>query len=114
MLKPAYLEVMNSIDKRGHIDQDLRSRYIVVIAAAKRARQLIDGAEPLVESPIKKDISIAVQEIYQNKLEVYPMTPEQIEAMENGEDDNKKVNVGEMVSENQAEESFESKAQEEI
>ncbi len=84
MLRPAYSEVMSSIDERGHISQDLRSRYIVVIAAAKRARQLIDGAEPLTSAKVTKDVSIAVKEIFENKLEVSPMTQEQIEAMENG------------------------------
>lgn len=105
MLRPAYLEVMDSIDKRGHIDQDLRSRYIVVIAAAKRARQLIDGAEPQTNSVIKKDVSIAVQEIYQNKLDISPMTPEQIEEMENGEEleADSKLEDEEVVTENVAE-----------
>lgn len=82
MLRPAYSEVMDSIDERGHITHDLRSRYIVVIAAAKRARQLIDGAEPLTNAKITKDVSIAVKEIFENKLEISPMTPEQVEAME--------------------------------
>ncbi len=84
MLRPAYSEVMDAIDERGHIDHDLRSRYIVVIAAAKRARQLIDGAEPLTKSKIKKDVSIAIKEIYENRLEISPMTEEQI-AIQNGE-----------------------------
>ena len=35
--------VSGSIDMRGS------SRYTVIVAAAKRARQLIDGAKPLVE-----------------------------------------------------------------
>ncbi len=85
MLRPSYLEVMNAIDERGLIDEDLRSRYIVVIAAAKRARQLIDGAEPLTDSKIKKDVSIAIKEIYENKLEISPMTEEQIAKMNSNE-----------------------------
>ncbi len=82
MLRPAYSEVMDSIDKRGHIDHDLRSRYIVVIAAAKRARQLVDGAEPLTTAKVSKDVSIAVKEIFENRLEISPMTAEQIALME--------------------------------
>ncbi len=84
MLRPAYSEVMDSIDERGHISHDLRSRYIVVIAAAKRARQLIDGAEPLTTAKVTKDVSIAVKEIFENRLEISPMTAEQVLAMENG------------------------------
>ncbi len=82
MLRPAYSEVMDSIDERGHISQDLRSRYIVVIAAAKRARQLIDGAEPLTTAKVSKDVSIAVKELFENRLEISPMTPEQVLEME--------------------------------
>ncbi len=85
MLRPSYLEVMNAIDERGLIDEDLRSRYIVVIAAAKRARQLIDGAEPLTNSKIKKDVSIAIKEISENKLVISPMTEEQIAQMNSNE-----------------------------
>ncbi len=73
MLRPSYLELMDVIDERGKIDKDLRSRYIVVIAAAKRARQLVDGAEPLTKSKIKKDVSIAIKEIYENKLVIAPL-----------------------------------------
>ena len=39
------------------------SRYTIVIMAAKRARDLIDGKPALVNSFIKKPVSIATKEI---------------------------------------------------
>ena len=39
------------------------SRYTIVIMAAKRARDLIDGKPALVHSAIKKPVTIATWEI---------------------------------------------------
>ncbi len=48
----------------------VNSRYSIVIATAKRARQLIDGAAPLVTPKCNKPLSIAVDEIYQGKVKI--------------------------------------------
>ena len=49
----------------------VNSRYSIVLAAAKRARQIIDGAEPLVSNPkCPKPLSIAVDELYQGKVKI--------------------------------------------
>lgn len=45
-------------------------RYALVLAVSKRARQLNDGALPLVEATNKKPITIAVDELYKNKIEI--------------------------------------------
>ncbi len=70
MLRPSYtdlLEVMSQHTK----DITLGSRYTIVIAAAKRARQLVDHAEPLVyDTKVDKPVSIAVNELYQGKITV--------------------------------------------
>lgn len=39
------------------------SRYTLVVAAAKRARQLVNQAQPLVNPVGKKPVSIALEEI---------------------------------------------------
>lgn len=39
------------------------SRYSLVIAVAKRARQIAEGAEPLTTATSDKPVSIAVNEI---------------------------------------------------
>ncbi len=45
------------------------SRYSLVIATSKRARQIIDGAEPLTVADSIKPVSIATQELYEGKIE---------------------------------------------
>lgn len=72
MLKPSYAELMEIMNKDS--ESDVTSRYTVVIAAAKRARQLIDGDEPMTENPAYagKPVSIAVEEIREGKIKVVP------------------------------------------
>ena len=75
MLRPSYAELMDVLNKNTTEGGDVKSRYTVVIAAAKRARQLIDGHKPMIdESDIKVDkaMSVAVQEMYKGKIEVVP------------------------------------------
>ncbi len=43
-------------------------RYTLVIESAKRARQLVDGAEPLTESQESNPVSQAAKEILQDKI----------------------------------------------
>ena len=44
------------------------SRYRLVIAAAKRARQLMEGATPKVEVRYQKETTTALQEIVEKKV----------------------------------------------
>ena len=46
------------------------SKYSLVIGTAKRARQLIDGREPLVRAKCNKPLSIAVEEVYNSKVRI--------------------------------------------
>ena len=46
------------------------SRYSIVMATAKRARELIDGAPALVYSDGKKPLSIAVEELDKGKIKI--------------------------------------------
>jgi DNA-directed RNA polymerase subunit omega len=71
MLKPSYAELMDVMNEEK--GADVTSRYTVVIAAAKRARQIIDGDEPMIENPVDgKPLSTAVAEIYAGKIAVVP------------------------------------------
>jgi DNA-directed RNA polymerase subunit omega len=45
------------------------SKYTLVMVTSKRARQLIDGAKPLVETNSKKPVTIALEELLEGKLE---------------------------------------------
>ncbi|NLS45195.1 MAG: DNA-directed RNA polymerase subunit omega [Firmicutes bacterium] len=44
------------------------SRYSLVVATAKRARQLVNGAKPLVETKSDKPVTIAMKEILAGKV----------------------------------------------
>jgi len=70
MLTPSYSELMDVIRKGGKLDPRVASRYTVVLAAAKRARQLTEGAEPLTYAPADRAVSIAVKEMSEGKLRV--------------------------------------------
>ena len=66
------INVVNSDVEAGE-HPVVQSRYSIVIAASKRARQLIDGAEPLVSGAAgKKPLSIAIDELYQQKVKILP------------------------------------------
>lgn len=72
MIHPSYVEVMKVVNEGVEIGEEpvVNSRYSIVLAAAKRARQLIDGAEPM-ESPVcNKPLSIAVAEIYNGDVKI--------------------------------------------
>lgn len=58
MLYPSINELLDKVD----------SRYTLVVVAAKRARQIIDGHDPKVEPYSKKPVSIATQEVFEEKL----------------------------------------------
>lgn len=73
MLHPSYsdlIRVVNSEVEEGE-QPVVQSRYSIVIATAKRARQIIAGAEPLVEDAEgKKPLSIAVEELYNGTVKI--------------------------------------------
>ena len=70
MLNPSYSELMDVIKQGGKVDSRVASRYTVVLAAAKRARQLTEGSEPLTYAPTDRAVSIAVKEMSEGKLRV--------------------------------------------
>lgn len=43
--------------------EKLPNRYSIVVVTSKRARQLIDGAKPLIEIDSNKPVTIAINEI---------------------------------------------------
>ena len=72
MLHPSYsdlMKVVNSDPAAGEANV-VNSRYSIVMATAKRARQIIAGDEPLVDSVGKKPLSVAVDELNQGKIRI--------------------------------------------
>lgn len=72
MLHPSYTDLMRVVNSEVEPGEQpvVNSRYSIVLATAKRARQIIDGAEPLVKSASGKPLSIAVDEMYQSKIKI--------------------------------------------
>ena len=71
MLHPSYAELMQVVNEEAEGDTPVvNSRYSIVMATARRARQLIDGAEPLVAAKLDKALSVAVDELNQGKIKI--------------------------------------------
>ena len=74
MLHPSYTDLMNIVN--GDVEEGeepvISSRYSIVMATAKRARQIIGGEEPLVEIKQDKPLSIAIEELVEGKIKIMP------------------------------------------
>ena len=71
MLHPSYSELMDIFNDDSSSENKVTSRYTIVIAAARRARQLIDGAEPAEGfQPSDKAVSLAVKEMQHRKIKI--------------------------------------------
>ena len=73
MIHPSYSDLMEVANEGIEPGEQpvVQSRYSIVLATAKRARQLIDGAPQLVENVDgKKPLSVAVEELYQGKIKI--------------------------------------------
>jgi DNA-directed RNA polymerase subunit omega len=70
MLHPSYTELMKVINGDSEEEKVISSRYSIVLASAKRARQIIAGDEPLVTAKVDKPLSIAVEELNQGKIKI--------------------------------------------
>ncbi|MBN1778485.1 MAG: DNA-directed RNA polymerase subunit omega [Clostridiales bacterium] len=58
IIKPTIVELCEKAD----------SRYTLVVEASKRARQLLGGAQPLIDGKERKPLHIAVDEINRGLL----------------------------------------------
>ncbi len=47
------------------------SRFRIAQVASQRAKMMLRGAKPLVETPFRKTTTIALQEIYERKVSYY-------------------------------------------
>ena len=80
MIHPSYVELMKVVNDGVEIGEEpvVNSRYSIVIAAAKRARQIIAGDEPMAEKKVcPKTLSIAVEELYEGKVKILPETSDE-------------------------------------
>ena len=72
MLHPSYTDLMKVINSEVETGEApvVNSRYSIVMATAKRARQLIAGEEALVPEKSNKPLSIAIDELNQGKIKI--------------------------------------------
>ena len=85
MLHPSYSDLMEAVNSGVEPGEQpvVQSRYSIVIAAAKRARMIIDGDEPMVYCPAsKKPLSAAVEELYEQKVKILNDEPDESEEKE--------------------------------
>ncbi|HBZ52740.1 MAG TPA: DNA-directed RNA polymerase subunit omega [Eubacterium sp.] len=73
MLHPSYTDLMEVVN--GSVEEGkeplVSSRYSIVMATAKRARQITDGSEPRVKiAKTNKALSLAVEELYEGKIHI--------------------------------------------
>mgnify|MGYP002863949572 CR=1 FL=1 len=97
MLHPSYTDLMQVVNEDVEPGEEpvVNSRYSIVMATAKRARQIIDGAEPLAQAKCQKPFSVAVEELYEGKVKVIGDGEEDLEF------DDEEI-TGETIAEEQA------------
>ena len=73
MIHPSYVDLMQVVNKGVEEGETpvINSRYSIVMATAKRARQIVDGDEPLIDAAEgEKPLSVAVEELNQGKIRI--------------------------------------------
>ncbi len=73
MLHPSYTDLMKVVNSGVETGDEpvVNSRYSIVLATSKRARQIISGDDPMIDSPSNtKPLSIAVEEVYNSKVTI--------------------------------------------
>ncbi len=72
MLHPSYSDLMKVVNSEVEPGEapGVNSRYSIVMATSKRARQIIGGADAMVDNRDKKPLSVAVEELNQGKIKI--------------------------------------------
>jgi len=72
MLHPSYSDLMKVVNSEVEPGEAkvVNSRYSIVMATAKRARQIVSGGEPMVDATGKKPLSIAVEELNDAQIKI--------------------------------------------
>ena len=73
MIHPSYVELMKVVNDGVEIGEEpvVNSRYSIVLATAKRARQIIAGSKPLTDhNDCPKALSIAIDELSSGAIKI--------------------------------------------
>jgi len=73
MIYPTLMSLLDKVD----------SKYTLVVAVAKRARQLVDGQPKLTNVNSNKPVTIAINELYENKITYERTKPVKISGDQN-------------------------------
>ncbi|HOH89275.1 MAG: DNA-directed RNA polymerase subunit omega [Clostridia bacterium] len=73
MIYPTLASLLEKVD----------SKYTLVVAVAKRARQLVDGQPKLTNVNSNKPVSIAINELYEDKITYERTKPVKISGDQN-------------------------------
>lgn len=80
MLHPSYAELMQVVNEEAEGDTPVvNSRYSIVMATAKRARQIIAGEAAVSAHEASKPLSTAVAELYDGKIKIMAEAAEDVE-----------------------------------
>lgn len=84
MLHPSYSDLMNVVNKGVEEGETpvVNSRYSIVMATSKRARQIVSGAKPQVNANGKKALSVAIEELANEKIHILAESDELEETVE--------------------------------
>ena len=75
MLHPSYTDLMNVVNAEAVENEHpvVNSRYSIVMATSKRARQIVDGAVTPIEGRDEmKPLSVAVKELEKGIVKILP------------------------------------------
>lgn len=101
MLHPSYNDLMNVVNSDVEPGEHpvVNSRYSIVLATAKRARQLIDGSQPLVDGNYPKPLSVAIEELSTSAIKI-DSEEDDVEEEEPVAENNEEVHTEEDSEEN--------------
>lgn len=80
MLHPSYVELIDHVNNVNNEqgNQEINSRYTLVMAVAKRARDLVNGAPMMSEDTNNgRMLSQAVKEMEEEKITITTLEPEE-------------------------------------
>ena len=73
MLHPSYTDLMKTVNSEVEAGEApvVNSRYSIVMATAKRARQIVDGKPtPVEDADTRKPLSVAVEELETGAIKI--------------------------------------------
>ena len=102
MLHPSYSDLMKVVNSEVEPGEApvVNSRYSIVMATSKRARQIIGGEEPMVKAAGKKPLSVALEYEKKEKKQIEELNQSKIRILgeEEAEALRQQVLLGEDVS----------------